>query len=432
MVVGHAICCLLAADGDAARCHMTASALLDAQSGEHPVLLDGDPRATTGCSHGVAAVGHGQAFAGAMRQRREEVPPDPLRVVLREEHVGWTEVVTCANGNKIDHPSGLIKKAWRASVRNICRFVASAVRFCWDIGTHMLPLWAAAGFRRRLPTSAVPEKFSWRNVMSTFRFQIFPDTCAIVACSVCIEAQHRLEFERLHGQGTFILELPDSTRNLRRLCQQRQVWVKDKGACMDGLLSVIRTTGGVPATSTTTNTRRGLLQLPLHSHDSFSLRGSWTNLTPRRAAQLIFTGGPCIGILWVDGSYADKRHYSDDDGELDMLVYLGCDPKKKKKRSSNSSKEDARLHAVVCYGYRFTGQQQLHIRVQDNMPIHSPHNWILFEAFDMFYTVRVTPLDASRLYDPSVKVPPKISQKMGKDRALVNANLRRLHDAVSQ
>ncbi|KAB8080132.1 hypothetical protein EE612_000497 [Oryza sativa] len=422
--------CCLAADGDdalsqsAAALHRMASAFLDAH-GEPLVLLDHRVL----CSHGVATVGHSQAFAAAMRQRREEIPPAPFRILLQEEYVGWAEVAACANGNKI-----VDKKSWRASVRNmldavyrmICQVLASAVRSVWAIGTYMLPLSAAEFFRRRLPASAVPEKFSWRGVISTFRFQIFPDTCAIVACSVCIEAQHRLEFERLHGQGTFILELPDSTRKLRRFCLERKAWFKGKGAHIDSLLSLIQETGGVPAISTT-NTRSSLL-LPLHSYDYFSLRGCWTNLTPQQAAQLIFTGGPCIGSLWVDGSYTSKHHYSDDndDDEEDMLVYRGCDPKKKIHRDKETG-----LHAVVCYVYRFIGKE-LHIRVQDNMPICSPHNWILFQAFDMFYTLRVMPLDASRLYDPLWKmtVPPKISQKIGKDRAWLHANLRRLHEAM--
>lgn len=233
-------------------------------------------------------------------------------------------------------------------------------------------------------------------LLTHMMMHIHADTCAIVACSVCIEAQHRLEFERLHGQGTFILELPDSTRKLRRFCLERKAWFKGKGAHIDSLLSLIQETGGVPAISTT-NTRSRLL-LPLHSYDYFSLRGCWTNLTPQQAAQLIFTGGPCIGSLWVDGSYTSKHHYSDDndDDEEDMLVYRGCDPKKKIHRDKETG-----LHAVVCYAYRFIGKG-LHIRVQDNMPICSPHNWILFQAFDMFYTLRVMPLDASRLYDPLV------------------------------
>ncbi|KAF0920361.1 hypothetical protein E2562_034824 [Oryza meyeriana var. granulata] len=196
-------------------------------------------------------------------------------------------------------------------------------------------------------------------------------------------AQHRLEFERLHGQGTFILELPDSTKKLRRLCLERGAWIKDEGACMDGLLSVILETGGVPAIRTT-DTRRSLLLLPLHSSDYFSLRGTWTNLTSERAAQLIFTGGPCIGSLWVDGSYTSKHHYSDDDEE-DMLVYRGCDPEKKKKPDKGTG-----LHAVVCYAYRFIGQE-LHIRVM---------------------------------------APPKVSQEMDEGRALLHANLRRQHDAM--
>uniref|UniRef100_A0A0E0BXR5 Uncharacterized protein n=1 Tax=Oryza meridionalis TaxID=40149 RepID=A0A0E0BXR5_9ORYZ len=261
--------CCLAAHGDAAALsqsaaalHRMASAFLDAH-GEPLVLLDHRVL----CSHGVATVGHSQAFAAAMRQHREEIPPAPFRILLQEEYVGWAEVAACANGNKI-----VDKKSWRASVRNmldavyrmICQVLASAVRSVWAIGTY---------------------------------------------------AQHRLEFEHLHGQGTFILELPDSTRKLRRFCLERKALFKGKRAHIDSLLSVIQETGGVPR----------------NNYDYFSLRGCWTNLTPQQAAQLIFTGGPCIGILWVDGSYTNKHHYSDDndDDEEDMLVYRGCDPKKK-------------------------------------------------------------------------------------------------------
>jgi hypothetical protein len=88
--------CCLAADGDAAlsqsaaALHRMASAFLDAH-GEPLVLLDHRVL----CSHGVATVGHSQAFAAAMRQRREEIPPAPFRILLQEEYVGVILEISC-------------------------------------------------------------------------------------------------------------------------------------------------------------------------------------------------------------------------------------------------------------------------------------------------------------------------------------------------
>ena len=74
------------------------------------------------------------------------------------------------------------------------------------------------------------------------------DTCTLVACSVCVEAMHRVEYETWHGAGTFPCRAA-APRKLRRACYRDGIWAPKDGANVDLVLKKLRELGGVRTTN---------------------------------------------------------------------------------------------------------------------------------------------------------------------------------------
>lgn len=210
------------------------------------------------------------------------------------------------------------------------------------------------------------------------------DTCALVACTVCVEAVHRLDHQ-LHGEGTFQhrARLP---YKLLAECLRDGIWMPDEGANVGAVLTKIQHMGGVPTTAAAPATAP--CALPLRSWQKHSGGG----LSPQRVAALLESHGPCVGVLWVCPWY---HHF--DAGRDDALVYRGCG------RSEDDRRESWRLyrhkggvgsHAVVCIGYRFCGEQ-MHVLVRDNhdAAANGPQRWIDVEEIDTIYTLSVQRLN---------------------------------------
>nr|CAB3479822.1 unnamed protein product [Digitaria exilis] len=216
--------------------------------------------------------------------------------------------------------------------------------------------------------------------------QTIPGTCAIVACTVCVEAVHRLEHDKLHGEGTFKWSAALSA--LDRLfiaCILDATWTPANGANVGKVLTKIQQMGGVLATSTAPYA----LQLPLRSWR----RHTWhdgSRLSPERVAALLDSHGPCVGVLWVCPWY----YHFDARGHDDALVYSGCG------RGEDDREQSKRLypgtvgsHAVVCFAYRFCsgGGDEMHVLVRDNheAAANGPQRWIDVEEIDTLYTLSV-------------------------------------------
>uniref|UniRef100_A0A0E0HYH6 Uncharacterized protein n=1 Tax=Oryza nivara TaxID=4536 RepID=A0A0E0HYH6_ORYNI len=93
--------------------------------------------------------------------------------------------------------------------------------------------------------------FSWWSIMGNPMKQTIPNTCTILACAVCIEALHRLEWERLHGPGTFLCRAA-APRKLRRACIRDDILHPEEGVeskKMVLLLKKIKGMGGIRTTN---------------------------------------------------------------------------------------------------------------------------------------------------------------------------------------
>ena len=70
------------------------------------------------------------------------------------------------------------------------------------------------------------------------------DTCSQSSCLMCLEAQHRLAFERRHGSDTFPYYIPESTAtDLVKRCRAARVWNRKDGATIDNVLKQIQRAG---------------------------------------------------------------------------------------------------------------------------------------------------------------------------------------------
>uniref|UniRef100_A0A0D9VIB2 Uncharacterized protein n=1 Tax=Leersia perrieri TaxID=77586 RepID=A0A0D9VIB2_9ORYZ len=245
--------------------------------------------------------------------------------------------------------------------------------------------WTSPAIKRFLP---VPRRLSWL-------MQTAMDSCALVACTVCTEAQHRLEFARLHGAWSFVFKAA-CPRKLRNCCQFYKFWNRKKGAYIELVLIMIQKKGGVQ----TTNSRPGPLLLPLSSFRCYDLYHSYDPENKLAAARLIYLHGPCIGVFFIDSKYhsygrSRSRYCYDDD--LDHVSYGGVSRDPLFRRDLTKKDEDAGNHAVVCYAYRFV-EDELQLRILDNHTINGPRRWIKYKAFHQLITLRVDPLDRGLIY----------------------------------
>uniref|UniRef100_A0ACD5Y9R8 Uncharacterized protein n=1 Tax=Avena sativa TaxID=4498 RepID=A0ACD5Y9R8_AVESA len=249
---------------------------------------------------------------------------------------------------------------------------------------------------KRAPTNRFRDYWSWRGVVGVPIMQRADEgTCVICGTLVCLEARHRLDFERRHGFRTFPYRIPTETvAALKNLCEQRGVWTAKHGANVLKVLKVIQGAGG-SAASGVPGWKPCSLQVKSWKYHRNSLRQP----IPHEAlARLIHSEGPLLGTILVDDFYHDPRCK---DG-----VYRGV-PQGYKGR---------RYHLVVCSGYYLEvrpaavqqGQRrlwhqygqtetELYIEVVDNHTKDGPVRCILARAFTGFIEVHVEPLDAREL-----------------------------------
>ncbi|WVZ86976.1 hypothetical protein U9M48_033684 [Paspalum notatum var. saurae] len=150
---------------------------------------------------------------------------------------------------------------------------------------------AAQCFNKRTnPSPPLPE-FSWFAVMGS---PILNEdgSCTISACIMCVEAQHRLSFERLHGKGTFPCKAK-AVGKFKDMCLKRGIWSSEAGSNEPDILHFIIDKGGVLTTRDTNSVR--------HQIDGYHC---WEKqqLKADQFVRLLYSRGPVLGSLWVEGS----------------------------------------------------------------------------------------------------------------------------------
>ncbi|KAF0912430.1 hypothetical protein E2562_014069 [Oryza meyeriana var. granulata] len=172
---------------------------------------------------------------------------------------------------------------------------------------------------------------------------------------MCVEAQHRLAFEVLHGYSSFSLKAK-RMKELRVECQKKGVWTSTFGAMVHDVLQVIAKRRGVETTC-------GVF-LPISGYHM--CRKVQQDLSRAEAAELLLVFGPMVATLWVGNPYFMCNAENN-------FVYRG---------SSNREKDPN--HTVVCFAYRFVGEE-LHLRILDNHSDDGPIRWVLYEVIDEIY-----------------------------------------------
>ncbi|KAL6589845.1 hypothetical protein ACP70R_050204 [Stipagrostis hirtigluma subsp. patula] len=235
------------------------------------------------------------------------------------------------------------------------------------------------------PIGPATEQISWvANVVRPMK-QREPDTCALVACTVAVEAKHRFAY----GFPWTAAE----PEHLLRVCERNGIWRRGKGAPIEKVLNKIRHLSGVPiiTNNPASNSDPALCpRLPLSSWDVHKLDDGSSDADC--VAELLH-GGPCVGRLWACPWY---RHF-DASRDGGAWVYRGCG------RSQDDRRESLRLygemvgfHAVVCFGYRRCGDQ-MHVLVLDNHAPTGPWRWVDIDELDELYTLNVGCLDPEAL-----------------------------------
>ncbi|XP_047093687.1 uncharacterized protein LOC124706073 isoform X2 [Lolium rigidum] len=181
-------------------------------------------------------------------------------------------------------------------------------------------------------------------------------TCAISACIMCIEALHRIAYEKVNGLGSFGLKVKAGAE------EELKPMFKTIGAYIEEVLEAICLNKGLPTDDKN-------IRLTFKGYDA-----RYCTVSAEDAAVLI-TEGPVVGGM----SYGDKKTYSkfcDDDN-----TYQG-------------PKEDEKVtpHAVVCVGYKFDSKG-LHIKILDNHTAKGPVRWVHYNAFHLFTVITVDAID---------------------------------------
>ncbi|KAF8669815.1 hypothetical protein HU200_050988 [Digitaria exilis] len=219
--------------------------------------------------------------------------------------------------------------------------------------------------------------------------ELLVGTCSIVACIVCLEAVHRLEYEKVHGEGTFPCTLmAEALQKLFDECCRDETWKPNEDCYVEDVLNkiqemrpVLLVTAGVPARA-----------LPLGSWQDHGLAGR----SPEFVAALLNSHGPCIGVLCMCPWY---HHF--DAGRDDTLVYRGCGRCERDMDLAEELYGDQVVsHVIVCFAYRFCGDdddltnQQMHVLVRDNhwAADNGPQRWVDVEELTTLYTLSVESL----------------------------------------
>lgn len=191
---------------------------------------------------------------------------------------------------------------------------------------------------------------------------------------MCLEAQHRLAFERRHGSDTFPYGIPRETAaDLLEICKSSGVWTRKEGAKVGKVLEVIRRNGGAVAWADQEGWEDCKLQIKSWDISNFKRLPSPSSSS---LARTIRTEGPLIGCLDV----VRTDYYAPG---WETRVYTG-----------GSGKKKAVSHALVCMEYRLDGEE---IRVVDNHRWNGPLRWISRTAFTSFTQIKVEPVDAGAL-----------------------------------
>lgn len=261
--------------------------------------------------------------------------------------------------------------------------ICSGVQTGWSWRTRLIFAWrwtdtfeldcSALG----QPIGPVTEHVSWEGCLGQPMKQPDNATCALVACTVAVEAMNRFVYALLHGEGVPFPWAAAEPLELLEICKVSGIWDRCTGAFVHAVLGVISEWGGVPLANPSSDART---VLPLSCWQKYT----GAQLTQEGVAKLLY-GGPCVGTLWVCPWY-----HLFDASRNDTWVYRGCgqsqDNRAKSKRRYGKRVSS---HAVVCLGYRCCGDQ-MHVLVLDNHKDTGPRRWVDVREIDALYTLTVT------------------------------------------
>lgn len=180
------------------------------------------------------------------------------------------------------------------------------------------------------------------------------NTCAISACIMCMDALHRIAYEKIYGTGSFGFKVQASAAK-----ELKAAFRKDEGAHQDEVLNSMISNGGLPTVGNITRLTCKEYEL--------------CYTVSAEATMVMLTQGPVVGGMVYGAGYKDIR------GDL---VYEGA-----------KEGEIVTSHAVVCVGYKFIGGNRLLIKIIDNQEPSGPIRWVNHKAFQSFAVIKVDPVD---------------------------------------
>uniref|UniRef100_A0A0E0KLE8 Uncharacterized protein n=1 Tax=Oryza punctata TaxID=4537 RepID=A0A0E0KLE8_ORYPU len=226
--------------------------------------------------------------------------------------------------------------------------------------------------------------------------------CSIAASVMCVEAQHRLAFETIHGIGSFPLKAK-RLKAVKKKCMNTKVWSPADGAMVEDVLKVLAKGRGVETT-------QGIF-LPINGYHMY--KNVQKDISHEAAVYLLLIHGPLVATLWVNDEYMICTAEND-------LVYSG---------SSDRDKDPN--HKVVCFAYRFVGKE-LHLRVLDNHTEDGPVRWVLYECIDEIHLLTLkepVPKELINRYRKKGQAESFLSNSINKAKALL---IRRLMTKCSE
>jgi len=266
-----------------------------------------------------------------------------------------------------------------ASARNgsCASAMGAAVRVGWlvfvSVCNSVLSWIAGCCYCKRQQPQAPSPEFSWLSVMGSPIINS-DSSCTISACTMCIEAQHRLAFERLNGRGSFTFKAKVPAEP-KKTCYRTGVWNREDGAHVEEVLLVIAAKGGVLTQRVPNN-----IKLPIDGFFTINM----DDIGGYQMMRIIYAHGPIIGSLWAANGYYDS---------------ITGDHVYRRVREKFRKSEDGGQHAVVCFGYKFNKRaKESHIHIMDNHTEDGPLRWIDFSAFDYFFVPLVTPVELHQLH----------------------------------
>lgn len=219
-----------------------------------------------------------------------------------------------------------------------------------------------------------------------------PGSCVICACLKCIVANHTLDFERRYGSGSFPYQLSD-IQEFKFACEVWEIWSPGEGTDEELVLGLVQKLEGL-RTLRVPGWKNCKLQI--EGHKMFLTK----SLDPFSAAMLIYKRGPVVGSLYTTNDYFKSNW----DEKYVFQGRMTAKSRRRKKKTNN-------MHSVVCFAYRLTSSG-LHIRIMDNHFPHGPLRWISYSAFEEFWVIHITPLDADLLRETDDRTRPSFLRKL--------------------